>query len=497
LPNVFVSVESRDRRFATANVKEGLLSDTSQNQVYEALTETAGGRLASPRPRKLASVRASPGGYLAAAALLTFVSLVFLRTHRDLAALLLIAGTWIIMPVLMWTDRVNFDGRLLSRAGMGTLISRLLRGGASGLKVEDIERVDVATLRTLRRGGSVRYRYRIEITGRERSFSFASGGQRFRLMVQTLLPLISDHKLDARARELRDHLISAKEVRLEAARLGIASASVLEETAEAAGKKIAQHRTASDCVPEELERGRRLRKAANDLRVAGRLRESAEGIRRALIISPRDPWLIYEFARLLRSQASALGDARMLSRACAALRLATRRGRNDALLLERIGESFLEYLDPERAAKSFRQALEIDAHSFRAQLGLAEVALNDGKLAHVIHHYNDAVRIARDRADARLARREADYYALLNDDENYLATELRRMNWLEHANRAQSLAARLSFASLLIALIGPSLDQRVAGVGWALATSSILAWTGALISRKLLASRGRAVLSDS
>ncbi len=475
------------------------MSDTSQNQVYEALTEAASGRLASARPGKLASVRVSPGGYLATAAVLTFVSLVFLRTHRDLAALLLIAGTWTITPVLMWTDRLNFDGRALSRAGVAALISRLVRGCGPGLKVEDVERVDVATLRTLRRGGSVRYRYRIEIAGRERSFAFASGGQRFRRMVQSLLPLISDHKLDARARELRDHLMSAKEVRLEAARLGIASASVLEETAEAAGKKIAQHRTASnsEMVPEEVERGRSLRKAANDLRVAGRLRESAEGFRRALIISPRDPWLIYEFARLLRSQASALGDPRLLSRACAALRLAARRGRNDALLLERIGESFLEYLDPGQAAKAFRRALEIDVHSFRARLGLAEVALNDGKLAHVIHHYNDASRIAPDKADARLSRREADYYARLNDDENYLATELRRMNWLEHANRAQSLAARVSFASLLIALIGPSLDQRVTGIAWALATSSILAWMGALISRKLLAGRGRAVLSDS
>ena len=473
------------------------MSDTSQNQVFEALTEAASGRLASLRQRKLASVRVSPAGYLAAAALLTFVSLVLLRTHRDLAALLLIACTWTITPVLIWTDRLNFDGRALSRAGMTALISRLARGFTPSLKLEDVERVDVATLRTLRRGGSVRYRYRIEISGRQLSFAFASGGERFRRMVRTLLPLISDHKLDARARELRDHLVSPKGVRHEAARLGIASASVLEETAEAAGKKIAQHRATVDPQADEIERGRRLRKAANDLRVAGRLRESAEGFRRALIISPGDPWLIYEFARLLRSQASALGDARMLGRACAALRLAIRRGANDALLLERIGESFLEYLDPVRAAKSFRQALEIDGHSFRAQLGLAEVALNDGKLAHVIHHYNDAARIAPDKAGARLARREADYYARLNDDEDYLATELRRMNWLDHANRAQYLAARISFASLLIALVGPSLDQRVAGVGWALATSSILAWTGALISRKLLAARGRAVLGYS
>jgi tetratricopeptide (TPR) repeat protein len=463
------------------------------------LTETASHRLAAPRQRKLASVRVSPGGYLAAAALLTFISLILLRTHRDLAALLLIAGTWTVVPALMWTDRLNFDGLVLTRAGIAALFSRLVRGRVTSLKVEDIERVDVATLRTLRRGGSVRYRYRIEVAGRERLFSFASGGRRFRQMVQTLLPRIADHKLDARARELRDHLVSPRDVRVEAARLGIASASVLEETAEATGKRIFHHRTTGDgeSVPEEIERGQRLRKAANDLRVAGRLRESAEGFRRALIISPRDPWLIYEFARLLRSQASAVGDARMLGRACAALRLATRRGANDAILLQRIGESFLEYLDPNRAAKSFREALKLDPQAFRAQLGLAEVALNDGKLAHVIHQYNDAARIAPDKADARLARREADYYTRLNDDENYLATELRRMNWLEHANRAQSLAARISFASLLIALIGPSLDQRVAGVGWALATSSILAWTGALISRKLLASRGRPALSDS
>jgi len=137
-----------------------------------------------------------------------------------------------------------------------------------------------------------RYRYRIEIAGRERLFAFASGGRRFRQMVQTLLPLISDHKLDARARELRDHLISPKRRSSRGCSARIASASVLEETAEAAGRKIAQQPDGSGLWnrPEEIERGRKLRKVANDLRVAGRLRESAEGFRRALIISPRDPW---------------------------------------------------------------------------------------------------------------------------------------------------------------------------------------------------------------
>jgi Tfp pilus assembly protein PilF len=165
----------------------------------------------------------------------------------------------------------------------------------------------------------------------------------------------------------------------------------------------------------------------------GCLQQSAEAFRRALLITPSNAWMIYEYARLLKSQASAFGDARLLGRACAALKLASLRGRDDARLLERVGESFLEYCDPARAAKIFRLSLAVDENAYRAQLGLAEVALGDGKLAHVIHHYNDAVRCAPDNATAQLARRESDYYSRLNSDEDYLAAELRRMNWLEGA----------------------------------------------------------------
>jgi tetratricopeptide (TPR) repeat protein len=227
------------------------------------------------------------------------------------------------------------------------------------------------------------------------------------------------------------------------------------------------------------------------------LRQSAEAFRRALLISPTDAWLIYEYARLLKSQASARGEARTLARACAALRLAAMRAPTDSRLLQRVGESFLEYGEPRRAAKAFRRALEVDEQTYRAQIGLAEVALSEGKLAHVIHHYNEAARIAPDKAAARLARREADYYTLLNDDEDYLAAELRRMNWLEGAGRVQRLTARLSFAALLIALVGSSVDPAVANLGWAFASSAIIGWSGSLITRRLLADRGRAEAGDA
>ena len=315
-------------------------------------------------------------------------------------------------------------------------------------------------------------------------------------MARTLLPRIPDYKLDARACELRDHLKAASMVRAEAAALGIPPASVLDETDDAARKRrppVLERKALDD----DAEHAKLLRQAANDLRTAGRLRQSAEAFRRAFHISGSDPWLLYEYARLLRSQASAFSDARLLGRACAALRLAATRGASDVGLLERVGESFLEYGDPARAAKTFRRALEVNDAACRAQLGLAEVALSDGKLAHVIHHYNETARIAPDKAVMRLARREGDYYARLNDDEDYLAAELRRMNWLDGAGRVQQLAARVSFAALLVALVGPSMDQVIAGLGWALASSSIVAWSGSLITRKLLTARSRMDTGDA
>lgn len=462
--------------------------------------------LAQPRSRsqrtgrkKLASVRMSAGGYLAIGAIMTFAALVCLRTQRDLLALILVSGTWALVPLLVLTDRLTFDGTTLRRSGFGALPRRIFRRSPLRIAVTDIEKIEVTSLRTLRRGGNVRYRYRVEISGSESAVSFASGGRQFRLMVQSLLPHIADHKLDARARELRDHLVDAGAVRAEATRLGIAPALVLENAAEAAEKRIEKHRRENTHISseQEMERAILLRRSANDLRMIGCLQQSAEAFRRALLITPRNAWMIYEYARLLKSQASAFGDARLLGRACAALKLASLRGRDDARLLERVGESFLEYCDPARAARTFRQALEVDENSYRAQLGLAEVALGDGKLAHVIHHYNDAVRCAPDKATARLARRESDYYSRLNSDEDYLAAELRRMNWLEGAGRIQRLTARLSFAALLMALVGSSIDQVVAGLGWAMASSSIIAWSGSLITRKFLSSRGRVEASDA
>ena len=466
------------------------MNESTQNQLLEVLRETPRVRAAKATRVSTIGIRVSPGGYFALAALLTFVAMILLRTQKDLAALSLITATWILTPVLVATDRLYFDGETLFRSGLLPLLSRLIRARRPELSLAEVESVEVATVRTLRRGGSVRYRYSVEVSGRGHTFVFASGGKKFRPMAQALLPFVADHKLDARATELRDYLCDAKELNKQLVDLEIATDAALGAMDDQARRHLEKRATITTPTTEKDEdRARSLAQAANRLRVAGRLRESGEAFRRALHFAPRDPWLLYQYARLLRSQASAFGNAHLLSRACAALKLSSLRGGQDARLLERVGESLFEFGQPGRAVKTLRRALDLDRNLFRASTGLAEVALSEGKLAHVIHHYRDAASVAPDAASARMARREADYYARLNDDDNYLSAELRRMNLLEGAARIQQFSARVSFAALFVALVGSFLDQVVASVAWAVASSAIVGWSGSLLARKILTRR--------
>jgi tetratricopeptide (TPR) repeat protein len=446
----------------------------------------------------LITVRSSPGGYFATMLTLSFVALLALRAEYDEAAIVALVSAWILLPLMAFTDRIRLEGRILSRTGLVAFFHKIFKGRAIRVGIDDIEQVETYAVRTLRRGGSVRYRYRSEVRGRGLSFVFASGGN-YRHMVRCLFTLVHDEKLDARSRELRDYLEEPKRLRETIKLLGIAPASVLDGALPdfrllRKGTTLMSSSVIGELSASERERGQLLRRVANQLRAAGRLREAGEAFRRALLVAPRDGWVLYELARFLRSQASALADARLLSRSRAALRLAARHAREDAGLLARIGESFFEFGDPVRATQLFRQALEVQPRSFLAEAGLAELSLRSGKLAHVIHHYQAAARIAPDESSARFARREADYYALLNDDDEYLTAELRRINWLQTVQTVRRLSARIMLASILLAFIGAFIDgigTDLSAVGWSLAASSLAAWVGVHLLGKLLSTRRR------
>jgi tetratricopeptide (TPR) repeat protein len=466
------------------------MDDSKNVEALKLLAGAAAGRERA-RLKGLVSVRVAPGVYLAAASVLTFASVMLLHSDRDLWALLALAAAWLVVPALALSDRIAFDGQSLTRRGPIPFIGQLISARRRQFRITDFEKVDTRAVRTLRRGGRVRYRYRSQITGKGKSFVLASGGKGYREMVRQLFPLIHEAKIDARTRELRDYLCEPRTLARHIESLRLASSVVLDNASSDLKEGIRTRRAAgpADPSPEDLERARLLRRLANELRVAGRLGESREAFRRALIVLPRDAWLIYEFARLLRSQASAVGDERLLLRARAALRLSASRAGEDGTLLALIGESLVECGDVALAERMLRRAVDCDSQNSHAWLELADIALRNGKLAHVIHHYRDAARVAPDKALAAYARREADYYARLNDDEDYLATELRRISWLQNTTRVRRLAARAANASILIALVGPYIDPTAGSIGWSLASSSLVAWVSTICAVKFLSDR--------
>ena len=456
------------------------MNESKELNSLPALAEVSEERERALKRPPIASVRVSPGPYLAAAFVITFFGASLLRAQYDALALLLVALTWVLVPVLALTDRIIFDGVSLRRQGALASFLHLLFGYRKQLVVDDFETVETQAVRTLRRGGSVRYRYRTQISGKGKQFVIISGGRDYRKMVRELFPLIHENKLDARTRDLRDYLNDPNFLERKAQLSQLASSDVLDatEAADALGRKSKRLRQpeAIEATPEDLERAHVLRRLGNELRVSGRLREAAEAFRRALKVRPNGAWLIYDFARLLRSQASAQSDARLLSRARAALRLASIRAKNDLVLLPLIGESFLECGDARQARHALQRVVELDSGNFKARVGLADIALREGKLAHVIHHYQEAARVSSEQALARYARSEGEYYLQLNNDDDYLAAELRRINWLQTVTRVRRLALRVTNFSVLVALVGGLIDPIAASLGWSLASSALIVW---------------------
>jgi tetratricopeptide (TPR) repeat protein len=470
------------------------MNESKEFDSLPALSEVREERESAQKRPTIASVRVSPGPYIAISSVITFIAALALRAEYEAIALLLIASAWLIIPVLALTDRIAFDGITLRRQGPIPSLLHLLFGYRKQLLIDEFETVETQAVRTLRRGGRVRYRYRTQITGKGKEFVIVSGGHYYRHFVRELFPLIHESKLDNRSRDLRDYLNDPSFLNRKTQLSQLAPSDILDITRSdfRLGRKLRRAETQeTPATPEELERARLLRRLGNELRVSGRLREAGEAFRRALNVRPHGAWLIYDFARLLRSMASAQADARLLSRARAALRLARIRAKDDLVLLPLIGESFLECGDARHARRALEKVVELDNGNFKARVGLADIALREGKLAHVIHHYHEAARVSSEEALARYARSEGDYYMQLNNDDDYLAAELRRINWLQSVTRTRRLALRVTNASVLLAIIGGLFDPLVGSVGWSLASSGLIIWLLTLVGTRILFTRSK------
>jgi len=461
------------------NVVRGSISDLSTAEGLAEATSTA-------------SIRVAPNTYLAALFVATFFTAYFVYVELDALAAGIFLGSWIINSFLYFKDRIVFDGEQLRRSGLLPRLWNRLAKRPDKIEFRDIEQIETQALRAFRRGGKVFYRYRTSVHSRNQRFIFASGGEDFRKMVTTLFARVSDDVLDNRSIELRDYLRSPNETRKKLERERFPSSEVLEHSVgEFTKRNRARQKTSTVDKPAEVERtkSKNLRELANELRMTGNLVQALEAFRRALHFDPNDPWLLFEFGRCLHSYAGLERNDRLKHRANAVLRLAESRANYDSTLLSRLGESYFQYGDWDRARFAFQKALNSADESFRSLRGLAEIALREGKIAHVIHHFAAAFHLTETAALKRWAIGETAYFTRLNNDDEYLEAEIRRINWLDGLERGKKMSLRFMLFGSAFILFGMVSNELFSNLGWAIASVSLLLWIGFVLSSKFMSER--------
>lgn len=389
--------------------------------------------------------------------LLSAVMLVRLEAHT-LGVLGLLC-----LPVLAVASRfesVQFDGSQLQLKGPVTFFISLVTGQTRSILIHEIEMIATESTRLRYRPDRIRYRYRTLVVGNNWEVGLHSSEPGYTTLVKALFHTVGESKLDPRSSELLHYL---------------------DSTPDLSDYDLPQDYLAQ--LPTHLLRG-----IANSLRLAGRMRQALNCFTMAYQREPNNPHLLYEMGRFLRSLA-AYEDPRLNTRSSACLRLAARMSRNEPHLLERIGETYFERLEYERASKCFTRALELDPNLFRAHVGLAEIALRSGKLAHVAHFYSTAAQSSADTAQIRLAQREADYYERLCSDEDYLEAEVSRITILRHLRWARTASATVFLISLTVVSLAGSLLASFESLGWSITASSGIVWVGTTVGFQLFSKR--------
>jgi hypothetical protein len=407
---------------------------------------------------KKISIRPGYTPYALACAVLLTGGSAFLKN----GSLPLAFGSWaLLIPLIAGAalDRVEFDGVTIRHRGPLAFLLRRVLGIKQHLSVEEIETITTDTIRLSVATGDVRFNYHTRISGTGIEIVVRSHRSTYVSFVKTLLNVVGPEKLDPRSFELFEYFQSGKSLK---------------------NSPVLRNEIASMPMP-------LLRRAANALRLAGRLSQASSYFRIAYEREPRNPKLLYEMSRFFHSSAQN-EDPRLLQRSEACLRLASRLAAEEPDLLERIGEVFFERLDYKRASDCFRRALAADPARFRANVGLAEIALRDGKLAHAAHFYNAAAG-SRDGALSKLARREADYYERLVSDDDFLEAELWRIRAANHIRWARRLAAITFLAAWLVGGAVGRMSTIVENYSWALMATCGILWSAATVTLRYLSRR--------
>ena len=172
------------------------------------------------------------------------------------------------------------------------------------------------------------------------------------------------------------------------------------------------------------------------------------------------------------------------------MRLAERHAGDDSELLSRIGESYFQVGDWERAGIVFKRVVGAIGENFRTLRGQAELALREGKMAHVIHNFAAAEQLAATSSLKRWTRSEVEYFSHLNEDEEYMELEISRINLLDTLDRLRRSTFRFALLGIVVIVLGMAMpNDLAANVGWAISAISLIIWIVTMLMSRMLAPR--------
>jgi tetratricopeptide (TPR) repeat protein len=325
--------------------------------------------------------------------------------------------------------------------------------------------------------------------GKNVRFAFSSRHRGFGDVIRALLPRIDEDCLDNASIDLRDYFAEKRDAGQRAKESDIPSSDVLDSSF----RSIHLNSRVEGAEPDnglDTEKANQLRRLANELRISGLLLQALEAFRRAAILRPRDAKLLFEFAECIRSVAGSESDEKLERRAKAMMRLAERYAHNDSRLLSRIGESYFQIGEWRRAGIVFKRVADAVGENFRTLRGQAELALREGKIAHVIHNFSAAEQLAGTTSLRRWTQSEIDYFSHLNEDEEYMELEISRVNLLDTLDRTKRSSFRVNLFGFVAIALGLTFgDDLVANIGWAVSGISLTVWIVTMLMSRMLSPR--------
>ncbi len=322
-------------------------------------------------------------------------------------------------------DRIVFDGDKLRRRGIGAWLFSLL-GQACELELDEIEAVASYAVRA--GGGGIRFH--TVISSEHLSWRITSSAPHYQDFIKSFFKAVNPHVLDILSTEL---LLYWREP---------------EPT----------FRPVNNVVINAYNVERWRRKAIR-LSFEGHYEAAASYFKIAHDSAPHDPQIAYDMGRFLRRRAVAAGVLSKqgetdLQRAETYFRMAGRlaREKQNARLLEKVGEAFCEFHQLEPAQKYFELATRIDPIRPRANLGLARIALCNAQGVRAVYAYHQAVRGAEAvgaEGVVQFALRKAEYCERLLSDDEFLHAEaswdavLTQLKWARRGALGMFLVAWL------------------------------------------------------